>query len=179
MPDRTTKIVITGAESTGKSTLAESLAAHFQTIWIPEFSRSFVENLHRNYTYSDIELIARHQIAENQNVDQNIDLVFFDTWLIITKVWFEFVFGKSPAWLHEFILQSNIDLFLVCDIDIPWVPDPLRENGGENRMILHNIYIEQIESYGFNYQVISGVEGERFKNALKIVNNFLSKNNNM
>jgi NadR type nicotinamide-nucleotide adenylyltransferase len=179
MPDRTIKIVITGAESTGKSTLAESLATHFQTIWIPEYSRTYVEKLQRNYTYTDIEIIARHQIAEQQNIDHNIDLVFFDTWLIITKVWFEFVFGKSPAWLHEFILQSNIDLFLVCDIDIPWVSNPVRENGGENRKILHNIYIEQIESYGFNYQVISGIEDERFKNALKVVNNFLIEKNAM
>jgi nicotinamide riboside kinase len=179
MADRTTKIVITGAESTGKSTLAESLATHFQTIWIPEFSRSFVENLHRNYTYSDIEIIARHQISAQQNIDPKIELIFFDTWLIITKVWFEFVFGKSPVWLHESILQSKIDLFLVCNIDIPWIPDPVRENGGENRQILHNIYIEQIKIYNFNFQLVNGIGEERLKNALKIVNDFLNCKINM
>jgi NadR type nicotinamide-nucleotide adenylyltransferase len=176
MSDKTIKIVITGAESTGKSTLAEALATNYQTKWIPEFSRLYVENLHRSYTYSDIEIIARHQITEEQNIDPGISLVFFDTWLIITKVWFEFVFGKCPVWLHESILQSKIDLFLVCDIDIPWIPDPVRENGGENRRILHNIYIEQIKSFGFNYQIISGVGEERTIRALNIINEFLGEN---
>jgi nicotinamide riboside kinase len=175
MSDKTLKIVITGAESTGKSTLTQALATHFQTIWIPEFSRSYVEKLHRKYTYSDLEKIARHQIIEERNLDIDIHLVFFDTWLIITKVWFEFVFGKSPVWLHESILQSSIALFLVCDIDIPWIPDPIRENGGENRKILHNIYIDQIKSYGFNYKIISGVGEERTIRALNIVNEFLGK----
>jgi NadR type nicotinamide-nucleotide adenylyltransferase len=175
MSDKPIKIVITGAESTGKSTLTKALADHFQTKWIPEFSRYYVEKLHRNYTYYDIEKIALHQITEEQNISSDIRLVFFDTWLIITKVWFEFVFGKSPEWLHESILQSKIALFLVCDIDIPWIPDPVRENGGENRRILHDIYIDQIKSYGFNYQIISGVGEERTLNALNIVNEFLMK----
>jgi NadR type nicotinamide-nucleotide adenylyltransferase len=175
MSDKIIKIVITGAESTGKSTLARALATHFQTKWIPEFSRFYIEKLHRNYTYSDIEKIALHQITEEKNISSEIQLVFFDTWLIITKVWFEFVFGNSPGWLNESILQSKIDLFLVCDIDIPWIPDPVRENGGENRRILHNTYIDLIKNYGFNYQIISGVEEERTLNALNIVNDFLMK----
>jgi nicotinamide riboside kinase len=176
MAEKLIKIVITGAESTGKSTLTETLATHFQAKWIPEFSRSYIEKLDRDYTYSDIETIARHQIAEEQNIDTKTPLVFFDTWLIITKVWFEFVYGKSPGWLHDFILQSNIGLFLVCDIDIPWVPDPVRENGGENRKILQDIYIDQIKSYGFNYQVVSGIGEERVKKAFNCVNRFLEIN---
>jgi NadR type nicotinamide-nucleotide adenylyltransferase len=173
MPEPTVKIVITGAESTGKSTLSEALAAHYHAKWIPEFSRSYIEKLHRDYTYSDIEIIAHQQISEQQNIDHENKIVFFDTWLIITKIWFEFVFGKSPDWLHRSILQSKIDLFLVCDIDIPWIPDPVRENGGENRIILHNIYIDQIKSYGFNYQLVSGLDEERLKNAVKIIDVFL------
>ena len=176
MVEKPVKIVITGAESTGKSTLAERLAKHFQAKWMPEFSRSYIEQLNRVYTYSDIETIARHQIAAEQNIDPDTHLIFFDTWLIITKVWFEFVYSKSPGWLHEFILQSNIGLFLVCDIDIPWIADPVRENGGENRIILQNIYLDQIKNYGFNYQVVSGIGEERVKKALNCVNDFLELN---
>jgi NadR type nicotinamide-nucleotide adenylyltransferase len=173
MAEKTIKIVITGAESTGKSTLAETLATHYQAKWIPEFSRSYIENIHRDYTYSDIEIIARHQISEEQNIDPGMPLVFFDTWLIITKVWFEFVYGKFPVWLHESLQRSNIDLFLVCDIDIPWLPDPVRENGGENRKILHETYIDQLKKYGFKYHIVSGVGEERATRALNIIDEFL------
>jgi NadR type nicotinamide-nucleotide adenylyltransferase len=175
MGDKTIKVVITGAESTGKSTLAEFLANHFQAIWMPEYSREYVENLHRNYSFSDLEVIARHQISDEQNIMQGTPLIFFDTWLIITKVWFEFVYGRCPDWLHDSIQKSKIDLFLVCDIDIPWQPDPVRENGGENRKILHHIYIEQIKEFGFKYEIVSGIGEERKNNATNIVTDFLKK----
>lgn len=169
MLDRTIKIVITGAESTGKSILSEALSNHYSQPWIPELARDYVEKLGRHYTYQDIELIARLQIEEEQKIAPGTSLLFFDTWLIITKVWFEFVYGKSPEWLHESILNSSIDLFLLCDIDIPWISDPVRENGGETREILQKMYIGQLESYGFNYKIVSG-EGEmRTQNAINYV----------
>jgi NadR type nicotinamide-nucleotide adenylyltransferase len=177
--DKTIKIVITGAESTGKSTLAEALATHFKAKWIPEYSRLYIENLNRDYTITDLENIAHHQINEEQNIVPGTPLVFFDTWLIITKVWFEFVYGESPSWLEKSIPQSNIDLFLMCDIDIPWVPDPVRENGGENRKILQEIYIHKIEEFGFKHQIVSGIGDERTKRAITIVNEQLKKNHSV
>jgi len=173
--NKTMKIVITGAESTGKSTLSEALAIHYNTIWVPEFSRSYVGNLHRDYTYSDLEKIALHQIEEEKSVAGKNPLVFFDTWLIITKVWFEFVYGNCPEWLYDSIRQSDVDLFLLCDIDIPWISDPLRENGGENRQILQDIYQEQIKKFGFRYQVVSGGGNDRLRNAIHIVDSFLKE----
>lgn len=167
--NKTRKIVITGAESTGKSTLAEKLSDHFNASWIPEFARQYVENLNHKYTYADVEAIALHQIKiENELVNKPV--VFFDTWLIITKVWFDFVYGKHPAWLHQAILNSNIDLFLLCDIDMPWVEDPLRENGGENRKILHQIYINELKTYNFEYQIVSGLDQSRLQTAINFVN---------
>jgi NadR type nicotinamide-nucleotide adenylyltransferase len=176
MFDKTIKIVITGAESTGKSILSEALADHYGTRWIPELARSFVETLGRHYTYSDIELIARWQIEEEKRISGSQKMVFFDTWLIITKVWFEFVYGKSPDWLHEYIAGSSIDLFLLCDIDIPWEPDPVRENGGESRIRLQKLYVEQLENYGFNYHLISGLGESRLQNAIDIIDSFLNLN---
>jgi len=174
MAEKLIKIVITGAESTGKSTLSEVLAIHFKAERIPEFSRAFIENLNRDYDYSDVEIIARQQIVDEQNIDPEISLIFFDTWLIITLVWFEFVYGKSPVWLHEYILQSKIDLLLVCDIDIPWVPDAVRENGGENRSILQKIYLDKIREYGFPFHIVSGFGDERKQNAIDIVDQYLA-----
>jgi nicotinamide riboside kinase len=166
------KIVITGAESTGKSELAQQLAAHYNGLWIPELARMYIENLDRPYTYADIETIAKLQIEAEQKLKSESSFVFFDTWLIITKVWFDFRFGHHPEWLHQAIVSSSIDLFLLCDIDLPWQFDPVRENGGENRKKLHQIYIEELENYGFKYQVVQGLGANRVQNALKSIGLF-------
>ncbi len=164
-------IAITGAESTGKSTLTEALAKHFQVPFIPEIARDYVEKLDRKYNCRDVEIIAEKQIELfNRQLKTGNSFIFIDTWLIITKVWFEVVFQKSPEWLEDEIKKNRIDLFLVCDTDLPWIPDPVRENGGENRLKLQRRYIELLENYNFNYKIVSGNENKRLENALKIIN---------
>ena len=161
-------IVITGAESTGKSTLTKELADHFHVPYIPEIARDYVEKLDRKYNFKDVINIAKSQIeALNKLKDCDYRFIFVDTWLIITKIWFEKVFGKIPDWLNKEINQTEIELFLVCDIDLPWVYDPVRENGGEQRKILHNNYITDLNEFNFNYRIISGENKDRFQNALQ------------
>jgi hypothetical protein len=58
---------------------------------------------------------------------------------------------------------------LICDIDLPWEPDPVRENGGDRRLFLHNKYIEEIKKYNFNYKIVSGIDSVRFSNAIKLL----------
>ena len=161
-------IVITGAESTGKSTLTEELANHFNVPFLPEIARNYIENLNRKYTYNDIEKIARLQVEQlKQYKNSEHRFIFLDTWLIVTKIWFEVVFSKGPAWLTSEIQNSKIDFFLVCNTDLPWIPDPVRENGGQMRNILQNRYIETITNYEFKYKVISGQKSDRLKNAIQ------------
>jgi NadR type nicotinamide-nucleotide adenylyltransferase len=169
------KIVLTGAESTGKSTISDKLARHFNGVWIPELAREYVLKIDHHYTYDDLETIAWRQIKEEKSITGKKQIIFFDTWLIITKVWFDFVFGKHPAWLDDAIKNANIDLFILCDIDIPWVPDSLRENGGENREKLHQIYQDELKNYGFNYVVVKGEGQDRINNAIELVDQFLNK----
>ncbi len=170
MKDKPAIYVITGAESTGKSAMTEWLANYFNVPYIPEFARSYIEKLNRPYTYRDVEIIASTQVRElNEYKNSNHPFIFVDTWLIITKVWFEIVFGKYPEWLEDEIKNTNINMFLVCDIDLPWIPDPVRENGGQRRIMLQNRYITTIKSYNFNYKIISGKNSERFENALKTI----------
>ena len=129
-----------------------------------------MEKLTHKYTYSDVESIAKlqvKQLMEYQN--SNYPLIFLDTWLIITKIWFNVVFEKEPVWLIDKIQSTKIDLFLVCDIDIPWIPDAVRENGGEKRILLHEKYIETINQFNFRYKIVKGKNYERFQNALKYV----------
>ncbi|MGM0620331.1 MAG: AAA family ATPase [Bacteroidota bacterium] len=163
-------IIITGAESTGKSVLTEWLANYFQAPFLPEFAREYIENLNRKYTYVDVELIAREQVSRLEAIkrkNSDAPYIFLDTWLIITKIWFEVVFNHLPSWLDDQIKKTPIDLFLVCDTDLPWIPDPVRENGGEQREILQKKYIAAIERFNFNYKIVSGKNQERNNNALQ------------
>ena len=163
-------IVITGPESTGKTTLAAQLAGHFNGEFVPEYARSYVENLNRSYTYKDVEYIARKQIEAFSKYEKVTGKpVFFDTFLIITKVWFTFVYKKYPAWLPEAISASHVDLFLLCNTDLPWVPDGVRENGGEVREQLFQMYKEELETCGFSYKIVTGEGQERINRAINYV----------
>ena len=165
------KIVITGAESTGKSWLTNELADYYNANFEPEFARDYIQNLNRMYTFQDVELIAKKQIVQDHIIANKGELYFFDTWLIITKVWFDKVYGKAPDWLHTAIEQAHVDLFLLCDIDLPWVADSVRENGGEDRINLHKTYIRELKNYNFKYEVVSGVNEVRKENAINILTN--------
>ena len=162
------RIVVTGPESTGKTELAQALASKLNSVWIPEYARQFVENLNRPYEYDDVIQIAHHQVEQEAVFASKIGegIIIFDTWLIITKVWLDLVFGKCPDWISEHIRSSKIDLFLVCDTDLPWIADPVRENGGEKRKELFQLYCNEIVTFGFKYEIVSGFGDKRTENAL-------------
>ncbi|OFX21637.1 MAG: hypothetical protein A2041_08775 [Bacteroidetes bacterium GWA2_31_9b] len=170
------RIVIIGPESTGKTELSQFLSAHYNTVFVPEYAREYIENLPQHYTYFDIEHIARKQIElEATYLSKANHLLFYDTYLIITKVWFKVVYNKVPEWLEEVIKDLKIDLFLLCNTQLPWIPDKVRENGGEMREKLFYMYKSELEKNAFNYEVITGIGNDRFNNALFIVENFLMK----
>ena len=163
------RIIITGPESTGKSDLSVYLADRFKGKAIPEFARTYISELNRDYTYSDIEIIAREQYETWKSHEKSSHLVFFDTHLIITKIWFLWLYKKYPDWLDKAINETSTCLCLLCNYDIPWRPDPLRENGGEAREKLFYLYKSELEKNKINYHIIKGVGEERFKYARKVV----------
>ncbi len=168
---RLKRIVISGPESTGKTELSVALAKAIGTICVPEYARSYIERLDRPYTFHDVEMIARVQAAMETEFAENASngILFFDTWFIITKVWFDVVYGHCPQWIIDHISSSEIDLFLVCSTDLPWVADRVRENGGERREGLFRQYCSEILSFGFKYEIVEGVGEERLQNALEIL----------
>jgi NadR type nicotinamide-nucleotide adenylyltransferase len=166
-------IVLTGPESTAKSTLVYGLAKRFNGKSFPEFARTYLENKGQAYTYEDIEAIAKGQIQQYENaVASACGFVFLDTWLFVTKVWFEWVYKRRPDWLDEAIRQRPVHLYLLCKPDIPWEPDPLRENGGGQREKLYEVYRQELVSRNLSFAEIGG-EGEyRVKNAVDVITKF-------
>jgi len=163
-------VVITGPESTGKTLISEYLALQLGCPWIPEFAREYIGSLDRPYVYEDLLYIADNQILQKRNFEKSgADIVILDTWLIITKVWFMEVFHKCPAYIDVEILSQKIDLYIICKPDIPWVPDALRENGGEKRDYLMGRYIEEIRKTGSDYVLIGGEGDLRYQSALQAV----------
>lgn len=163
------KIAILGPESTGKTALAKQLAEHFKTEWVPEYAREYVENLTRPYTYEDVCNIALKQIEEEEfykNAESISDkYVFFDTDLIITKVWFDYRFGKIPDFLKERMKIGFFDLYLLCSPDLPWEADPVREHGND-REYFFDWYKNEIEQTGKPNVIVTGIGNQRFQNAL-------------
>jgi NadR type nicotinamide-nucleotide adenylyltransferase len=167
-------IAVTGAESTGKSTLTEALANHYRVSFMPEYARSYIHELHRKYTFEDVENIARKQVEQyNELLNSKQPVVILDTWLLITKIWFDVVFDRIPDWLEYSIRQLRIDLYLVCDTDLPWIADDVRENGGESRKWLQQRYITEIDALGVPYCIISGRDEERIHNAISCVDRLI------
>lgn len=167
-------VVLTGAESTGKSVLAEALARHFHAPWFQEFARDYVQKINHHYTFYDVLAIAKMQKTQMQAALMlKSEIVFFDTWLVITQIWLKMVYNTVPDWIPEMIKSTPIDLFLICDTDIPWEPDPVRENGGKMRIELSKIYQKTIEAYGYPFMMVKGEGENRTKNAIDLLNNFL------
>lgn len=168
------RVLITGPESTGKSELSHALAQHYAGMVIPEYAREYVEKLNRSCTFEDVEHIARWQQHSYIHTQRPGTYVFFDTWLIITRVWFEVVFKKVPPWIDEQINQAHFDLVLLCQPDLPWVSDGIRENGGEMRNTLLERYRQLIRTRAWEHATISGVGEKRLKNAILMIDKHLN-----
>ena len=163
-------IAVTGPESTAKSTLTNELSQYFQAISFPEYAREYLAEKGHHYTYADVEEIARKQVTQYEEAQySDCEWVIFDTWLIITKVWFEWVFDRTPDWIEQAIADHPVDLYLLCKPDIPWEPDPLREHGGEEREQLYQLYKNELVSRGLPFTEIGGMGEERVLNAIQAV----------
>jgi NadR type nicotinamide-nucleotide adenylyltransferase len=165
------KIALVGPESTGKSELSVALADFFKGEFVPEFARTYIEQLDRDYTMDDVCNIARKQIEEQDVCTQSDSLkpVFFDTELIITKVWFEYCYQQVPYFVAKRMSKNYFDFYLLCYPDLPWVPDTVREHGGDERMFFYEWYKREIEKTGIPYAIIQGVGNERTENAIKAI----------
>ena len=159
------KVGIIGPESSGKSTLARYLAKRYQGVLIPEYARDYVEQKGTTeVSFDELCAIAKHQIEELENLSSHSLIhsftqpIFFDTELIVTKVWFDYVFGRVPEWLNENIHRFPMDVYFLTYPDIAWVPDPARSNGSDAiRKELFDRYEAEVQALEIPYYIIRHV----------------------
>ncbi len=165
------RVAVTGPESTGKSRLAEELAIHFHTTWVPEYAREYLSTLQHHYTIEDIIAIAKGQKEnEQQAVQHSRGLVFCDTDMLVTKIWAEHAFHQCPEWIEKSFTEDPYDFYLLCDVDIPWMQDPLREHP-HLRSFFFSWYEKELIRAGFPYGVVSGSGHKRTANAINLLRN--------
>lgn len=170
---RMRKVVIIGPESTGKSSLARSLAAHYNTGWVTEYARTYLLTHGKEYTYEDLYAIALGQLAAEKEMStcyRDKSCLFIDTDLHVVRVWSEFVFNRCDNRILQHIARQSYDLYLLCNTDLPWEPDELREYPDlETRRRLFHHYHDTLVQQSIPFEVISGTEDIRVQIAIEAV----------
>lgn len=169
------RIAIIGPESTGKSELAQQLARKYETEWVPEFARFYLDRLGRPYEKHDLLEIAKGQIAwENQKAESANDFLFCDTNLIVLKVWSDHSFGSTDSFIEQKLSEMNYDFYLLANIDLPWRDDPQREHPHKRDYFL-DVYTKYLEDHQLPFALISGIEEARTQCALQSLKDFFSE----
>jgi NadR type nicotinamide-nucleotide adenylyltransferase len=160
------RVSIVGAESTGKTTLAQALAAHFRTVRVPEFAREYLLARDGQCTEADIPIIAAGQVRlEDQLAREANRLLVCDTDLLTTQLWHEHYFGPCPRDLLELSESRTAHLYLLCDLDVRWVADGLRDSPRQ-RQWFHRRFLEELGRRGAPVVLISGSRKVRLERAI-------------
>jgi NadR type nicotinamide-nucleotide adenylyltransferase len=168
-PHKIIRIAITGPESTGKSLLAQKLAKHYKSNYVRECARDYIKYLDRDYNYFDLLVIAQRQLFnEKQKEKLAHTYLFCDTELTVIKIWAMHRYKRCHPWILSKLDEIKYDLYLLCDIDLPWEFDPLREHPNM-RKYFFDLYHQELTSRNLPFVVISGSGEERLQNAISAV----------
>ncbi|MEO1012940.1 MAG: ATP-binding protein [Bacteroidota bacterium] len=178
-PSDIIKIVLFGPESTGKTTLAQQLGHHYNTVWVPEYARTYLQDKwdreHKICETRDLMPIARGQMkSENELTEKANKILFCDTDLLETKVYSETYFGGyCPPQLEKCVLQNTYDLYFLAQIDVPWIADDLRDKPNE-RALMFSHFRAALEKYNRNFVVLKGNQKLRLATAIQHIDNLLN-----
>lgn len=163
------KVCVIGPECTGKTVLSKALAARLNTVWVDEYARAYLNRLRVPYVEADLIKIAHGQLRmeDEWTTDANKILVC-DTNLIVIKVWSEFKFGRCDKIILDLIEERKYDLYLLTNIDVPWIADPLREHP-DRREELYDIYLNEMKAQPVPFVEIKGKEQERVERAMEAI----------
>ncbi len=161
------KIAIVGPESTGKSTLARQLAAHFDAPMVVEYAREYLERLNGPYTQIDLQYIAVGQLRlEKEQARKATDLLICDTNLLVIKIWSEVKYGNISPIIESLMDLNSYHLHLLCKPDIPWQSDPLREHP-HMLEALYDRYESALKAAQVPFWVVEGQGSERLACAVE------------
>jgi len=161
------KIIATGPESSGKTTLCKALFKHFNLPFSKEYAREYLEKINKDYNQDDLLKIAKEQLKSEQNTQ------LLDTDLITIKIWSKYKYGNCDKWILDEIEKQKSEkrFYLLCKPDVPWKKDPQRENPND-REELFEIYKEELANLGHNYFIVEGEE--RKENSISKISPIIS-----
>jgi len=165
------KIVITGPESSGKSTLTKALSEHFNSPKIDEYAVEYLLKNGAKYEFRDLLKIAKGQINSEDLItpDSNNKFLFCDTDLITIKIWSKVKYNKISRWIMKTIRNRQYDHYLLCKPDIPWEYNQFRENPND-RDLLFKLYEKELKKYNKSYTIIEGSIKNRLNSSIKVIN---------
>jgi NadR type nicotinamide-nucleotide adenylyltransferase len=178
------KIVLFGPESTGKTTLAKQLAAHYNTVWVPEYTREYLQNKwnakRENCTKEDLLPIVLGQIAaENEALKKANKLLIYDTNVLEIQVYSQYYYNEYfPLKIEEYLNENSYDFYFLTQIDTPWQFDDLRDRPDE-REKMFCIFESQLIDYHLHYEILSGTKSVRLQNAIKMINELIKEHKNV
>jgi len=181
-PANCLKAVIFGPESTGKTTLSEQLARHYNSVWVPEYAREYLQDKWNNERKTcepkDLLPIARGQMAlENELAQKTDSILICDTDLLETKVYSEaYYVGSCDPMLEKYALENKYDLYFLTYIDIPWEADDLRDKPNE-RIRMFKAFENALIQNKRPYVLLKGDKSQRLSMAIQHIDELLKHKN--
>ena len=175
---RVIRVVVTGSECTGKTTLAAALAERFEAVCVPEYVRQYVLEKGEPPTVNDVDAIARGQLAlerslEDEAVQRESKLLILDTDLLSTIVYSRHYYGACPSSVEKAFEERQADLYFLAGIDVPWVPDGDQRDRGHRREEMQNLFRQALTSRDLRFVEIQGAVEERVAKATKAIDQLL------
>lgn len=183
-PAELIKVVLYGPESTGKTTLAKQLANYYNTLWVPEFMREYLQKKwdseKKLVTRDDLIPIANGQLQLEKEASQQVEnLLICDTNLLELKVYSEYYYnGFCPSEIKNEATKNNYSIYLLTYIDTPWEADDLRDRP-ENREEMFCIFEAELKKQGFPYEILKGNKTDRFNRAIEVIDVLLKNKNTL
>ncbi|KAB2814076.1 AAA family ATPase [Phaeocystidibacter luteus] len=158
-------VVITGPESTGKSTIAKAMASELEAAYVDEMAREYLENLGRSYDESDMHKMSALQLdSQLTALRSDAGILVCDTDLLTFIIWWEVKYGLCPQKWVDLWKSNQPDVYLLMDIDLEWEEDPLREHPTRREELMER-YVEKLKTVDTPYHIVSGQGKDRLANA--------------